>query len=100
MAHVQSVDKVMEAITAKLADMTERVDSEKRAREDAERQRDEAIAAATTLMAEVKSIMERVGQTPIGRKTNFAAAQKDFAHLDGIYSEPFRKLLSQGDSNQ
>lgn len=97
MATVQSVDAVMEAITAKLADMTEAVETEKQARKAAERQRDEATAAATQLVEEVRSIMERVGKTPVGRKTQFVDAQKDFDHLSGIYSDEFRKMLSQGE---
>ena len=97
MAHVQSVDKVVEAVTAKLAAMTEKLASEKRDREAAERERDEAVRAANEVVAQVGSIMERVGQTPVGRKTHFVEAKKDFDNLAGVYSEPFRKMLSQGE---
>jgi len=100
MAAVQGVGLTLEATTAKLAEMVDKLSTEKQLRRDAETQRDEAVAAATTVIAEVESIMERVGKTPAGRKTQFVSANKDFDHLRSVYSEPFLKLLKQGDPRE
>lgn len=97
-AAVAGVSAALEVTTAKLASMLDELDEEKRARKAAEAQRDEAVLAAHTVLAEVRSIMERVGRTPVGKKTNFVQASADFSHLESVYSAPFLKLLKQGES--
>lgn len=97
-AAVAGVSAALEVTTAKLASMLDELDEEKRARKAAEAQRDEAVLAAHTVLAEVRSIMERVGNTPVGKKTSFVQASADFSHLEQVYSAPFLKLLKQGDT--
>jgi len=97
-AAVAGVSAALEATTEKLASMLDELEDEKRARKAAEAQRDEAVLAAHTVLAEVRSIMERVGKTPVGKKTSFVQASADFSHLEQVYSAPFLKLLKQGDT--
>jgi len=97
-AAVAGVSAALEATTEKLASMLDELDEEKRARKAAEAQRDEAVLAAQTVLVEVRSIMERVGKTPVGKKTGFVQATADFSHLEQVYSAPFLKLLKQGES--
>lgn len=95
---VAGVSALLETMTAKLASMMDELETERQARKAAEAQRDEAVQAAQVVLTEVRSIMERVGQTPIGRKTKFVEADRDFSHLENVYSAPFIKLLKQGET--
>jgi HK97 family phage prohead protease len=97
-AAVMGVSAALEATTAKLASLLDELEEEKRSRQAAEMQRDEAVLAAHTVLAEVRSIMERVGKTPVGKKTGFVQANADFSHLESVYSAPFLKLLKQGEA--
>ena len=93
---VEAVLVLLESTTAKLDDARTQLDVEKRAREAAEAQRDEAVTTANEVFAQARAIFDRLAETPMGRKTSFVRQQDDFDHLDGIYSEKFRRLLNHG----
>jgi phage head maturation protease len=94
---IEQVGLLLETTTARLVEAREQLSLEKQAREQAETQRDEATAAAVQVIAQVKVIVEKLADTPIGRKTKFVEAKQSFAHLEQIYSQPFLKLLTQGE---
>jgi phage head maturation protease len=97
-ASVKSMLALLETTTAKLVDAREQIATEKRAREQAEVQRDEAVRVANEAFTQAHSVFERLAETRIGRKTSFVTTRDDFDHLEGIYSEKFRRLLKQGGS--
>lgn len=94
---VEGILSLLETTTAKLADARDQIDSEKRARSQAETERDEAARMAQELFAQANSIFERLAQMPVGRKTAFTNQREAFEDLDGVYSEQFRRLLNKGD---
>lgn len=94
---VEGILALLETTTAKLVDARDEIDSEKRARAQAETERDEAARMAQELFAQANGIFERLAQMPVGRKTAFTQQRAAFEDLDGVYSEQFRRLLSKGD---
>jgi HK97 family phage prohead protease len=97
-AAVVGVSAALETLTAKLVSTEDELQAEKALRQKAEAQADEASQAAREVIAQVRIIVERIGQTPLGKKTSFAAVNDDLSHLEQVYSAPFLKLLKQGDT--
>lgn len=63
------------------------------AKADAEQQRDEAMEISANILAKAKSLLDRVGELPAGRRTGYYEAQKDFSNLEKVYSDDFLKML-------
>jgi len=95
-AGVESMLALLETTTAKLVDAREQIAKEQALRMQAEGQRDDAVRVANEAFVQARAVFERLAETRIGRKTSFVSAQGEFDHLDGIYSEKFRRLLKQG----
>jgi len=79
-----------------VAKLSEDLESERAARKDAERIRDEVALQAGTAMHQMSTIFQRLADTPVGRKASTKALVDEFDELrsKGIYSEAFLKLAS------
>jgi len=69
---------------------------EQEARKAAERARDETNAQAQLLLSQVRDLVSKLAETPIGRKSTFRQAESELSHLEGIYSRDFLKLAQNG----
>lgn len=95
------IANVVTSINAKLEKAVDDLETEKRARVEAETQRDAAVTAMGGLITQVSSVIELIAKTPAGRKTStFVKAKGQFEHLQGIYGEAFLKQLQQNRSDE
>jgi HK97 family phage prohead protease len=68
-----------------------------RAKEDAERERDEAIAGTGRILASVRELIDELGNTPLGRKTSMKGHERKLSHLEGTYGVEFMRMLEKTD---
>ena len=90
----KGVQAVALTLAARLEQAIETLDAEKQARAQAEEQRDEALRMTSEVIKQVQLIVDRIAQTPAGRKTNFVDTKNEFDAMRGIYSERFLSLYS------
>lgn len=99
-AAVAGVSAVLQTTVARLETTVDELSAEKQARKQAETQRDEAVASMGALVVQVKAIVDRIAQTPVGRKTSFQVEKDNLDHLSGVYDERFLKYLKSGETNR
>jgi len=94
LAAVAGFRTLLEGTVAQLSAKVEELGVEKQARVAAEAQRDDALRMTGEVLDQVKGIVEKIAETPLGRKTSFVEARQGLDHLNGIYSDRFLNLLS------
>jgi len=88
---------VVNDLTAKIAELHGQLLEAQEATKIAVAQRDETAEMAGLIMTQARTIIDKLADTPIGRKSKFREAANDFSHLEGIYDQRFLKLLQQGE---
>jgi len=96
---IQATLNLLETTTAKWVETQALLHEEQEARKAAEAQRDETAEVAELIMTQARTIIDKLADTPVGRKSNFKEAQSDLADLDGIYSQRYLRLLQQGQND-
>lgn len=91
--HLQSVLAAFERTTAELvAERAKRIEAEN-ATKAAEQDRDEAYRAAGQIVLQARDVIEKLADTPLGRKATIKQAGAQLSHLEGVYSAEAMKML-------
>ena len=61
----------------------------------AERERDESIERANTVLAGVAEVVELIKTTPLGRKAVIRDAERSLSHLEGIYGAELISMMER-----
>jgi hypothetical protein len=90
---VRGVLALLEATTARLEVTQRELDTERVARQLAEQRRSDTIKEVSAIVLGVHQVIEKLADTPLGRKARFLDAQNDLSHLEGLYGPEFLKVL-------
>jgi len=86
---VQYAADLLKAITRELVDT-------KKELADALSERDAAVTAAQTVLRDTQALLERLSNTPIGRRATVREVGESFTSLKAVYGEDFLNLLKKG----
>jgi HK97 family phage prohead protease len=90
---VQLLQTIASATSELVAAKTQ-VEVEKAARTAAEAERDQIVKGSMNVLRDVRRLLDRIADTPLGRKTQFLAAQSEFdARYGGVIDEEVLKML-------
>jgi phage head maturation protease len=90
-----AVDIARSAVEANAALKIE-LDKALRAKEESDREKDEAIEGTGKILAGVRSLIQEIKDTPLGRKTTaLEPKERKLKHLEGQYGAEFMKLLEK-----
>jgi len=90
---VQLLQSVATA-TRELVDARTQVEVEKAARIAAEAERDQLVKGTVRVLKDVRRLLDRIADTPLGRKSQFLGAQSEFdARYGGAIDEEVLKML-------
>jgi hypothetical protein len=91
--HLQSVMEMFQRTAAELVvERGLRVEAET-AKAAAERTRDEAVAQAGQIVLAASEVIEKIANTPLGRKATVKEAAAELSHLESTYSAEAMKML-------
>ena len=85
--------ELTDSLTRELAASIERESVARAEKTAAERQRDEVVVMAGKIISGANTILNKLADLPVGRRTKFMDATAQFAELEGIYSADFLTLL-------
>jgi HK97 family phage prohead protease len=88
-ASLRTSSDLLRAVTRELIDT-------KKALDDANLERDAAIAATEKVLASTAEILARLSATPVGRRATVREASEKFESLRSVYSDDFLTLLKKG----
>lgn len=91
--HLVHGNALLASLMSELVGLRKRVDSAEKERDEAVVQRDEAIVLAQRALTDTASILSRLSASPAGRRAVVRETEASFAHLSGVYSEEFLKML-------
>lgn len=88
--------ELLQRATEELATVRAALADEQRLRKAAEDERDRVVQQSGEILAGVRTVLNRLGDTPLGRKSTVREASTSLDGLEHIYSRDFLKLLTQG----
>ncbi|HEY5995982.1 MAG TPA: hypothetical protein VIU29_03135, partial [Candidatus Deferrimicrobiaceae bacterium] len=59
------------------------------------RERDQAVALSAKLLQDTARLMQRLAETPMGKRTQIVDLTTEFAGLEAVYGEEFVALLKK-----